>query len=60
MNLAERATAMILIADALGDNSTITEDIKTAVKKDLDYVVETWQTPCFDLWEEISSMSFFT
>ncbi|KAI7850636.1 glucoamylase [Circinella umbellata] len=57
---AERATAMILVAEALGDNSTIGEEIKTAVKKDLDYIVETWQTPCFDLWEEISSVSFFT
>ncbi|KAI9274296.1 Six-hairpin glycosidase-like protein [Phascolomyces articulosus] len=58
---AERATAMIMIADALGSNSSLVEDtIKPAVKKDLDYIVGVWSTPCFDLWEEISSVSFFT
>ncbi|KAI9489050.1 glucoamylase [Zychaea mexicana] len=58
---AERATAMILIANALNDNSSYVEDTLTpAIKQDLDYVVETWDQTCYDLWEEVNGLHFFT
>ncbi|KAI8142072.1 glucoamylase [Fennellomyces sp. T-0311] len=58
---AERASAFVLIANALSDNSSYVEDTLTpAIKKDLDYVVEVWEQACFDLWEEVNGVHFYT
>jgi glucoamylase len=32
----------------------------TLLKKDLEYVSKHWKEPCFDLWEEVKGLHFFT
>lgn len=43
-----------------GDLLFVNETIWPILQLDLDYVAETWNRTTFDLWEEISSSSFFT
>lgn len=31
-----------------------------AILKDLNYVTDVWQQPCFDLWEEVNGIHFYT
>ncbi|KAG0176201.1 hypothetical protein DFQ28_007757 [Apophysomyces sp. BC1034] len=61
---AERASTMILIADSFlaqtKNSSYITNTLKPAVYKDLDYIVNTWSNTCFDLWEEVNGVHFYT
>ncbi len=33
---------------------------KSLLKKDLEYVSKKWREPCFDLWEEVKGLHFFT
>ncbi|TDL22186.1 glycoside hydrolase family 15 protein [Rickenella mellea] len=60
---ALRSTAMITYANWLIDNKNITHVQSTLwplIKLDLDYVATNWNQTSFDLWEEVSSSSFFT
>ncbi|KAL1936130.1 hypothetical protein VTP01DRAFT_264 [Rhizomucor pusillus] len=58
---ATRATAFMLIADALSGNSSYVNDTLTpAIKRDLDYVTSVWQNACYDLWEEVNGVHFYT
>ncbi|KAF9533066.1 glucoamylase [Crepidotus variabilis] len=60
---ALRATAFIAYAQNLIANnnaSWVTNHIWPALKLDLDYVQNNWNQTGFDLWEEVSSRSFFT
>jgi Glycosyl hydrolases family 15 len=58
-----RATAMIAYANWLIDNGNTTwvnQRLWPVIKNDLDYTAKFWNYTGFDLWEEISSASFFT
>ncbi|KAH6911528.1 glucoamylase [Coprinopsis sp. MPI-PUGE-AT-0042] len=58
-----RATAMIAYANWLIDNGNTTwvnQRLWPVIKNDLDYTAKYWNYTGFDLWEEISSASFFT
>ncbi|KAJ8662534.1 hypothetical protein O0I10_001495 [Lichtheimia ornata] len=58
---AERASTFIQIAEALKDNSSFVDDtLKPAIQRDLDYVSSLWSETCFDLWEEVQGLHFFT
>ncbi|KAJ7079775.1 glucoamylase G2 [Mycena belliarum] len=60
---ALRATAMITYANWLLKNTSASNVVSTlwpVIKLDLDYVAASWNQTGFDLWEEISSSSFFT
>ncbi|KAJ6584037.1 glucoamylase [Mycena vulgaris] len=60
---ALRATAMIEYANWLLKNTTVANVVNTlwpTIKLDLDYVAADWNQTTFDLWEEVSSSSFFT
>ncbi|KAI0042277.1 carbohydrate-binding module family 20 protein [Auriscalpium vulgare] len=60
---ALRSTAMITFANWLLDNNNstfVTNTLWPIIKLDLDYVANSWNQTSFDLWEEISSSSFFT
>ncbi|CAO3667930.1 unnamed protein product [Rhizopus stolonifer] len=61
---AERANTFILFADSyLGqtkDASYVTGTLKPAIFKDLDYVVNVWSNGCYDLWEEVNGVHFYT
>ena len=60
---ALRATAMITYANWLiknGNSSFVTATLWPSIKLDLDYVAANWNQTTFDLWEEVSSSSFFT
>jgi len=60
---ALRAIALMLYADWLIANSNISfvnSNIWPVVKLDLDYTMNTWNQSGYDLWEEVSSSSFFT
>ncbi|KAG2208697.1 hypothetical protein INT47_007796 [Mucor saturninus] len=61
---AERASSFILIADSYlkqtADAAYVTGTLKPAIFKDLDYVVNTWSNGCFDLWEEVNGVHFYT
>ena len=32
----------------------------SVIKADLDYVLNNWNSPCCDLWEEVYGFHFFT
>ncbi|OCH92615.1 glucoamylase [Obba rivulosa] len=60
---ALRSTAMIAYANWLLDNGNTTFVSNTLwpiIQLDLDYVRDNWNQSTFDLWEEISSSSFWT
>ncbi|KAK0504250.1 glycoside hydrolase family 15 protein [Armillaria luteobubalina] len=60
---ALRATALITYANWLiadGNTSYVTSTVWPVIKLDLGYVVTYWNQTGFDLWEEVSSSSFFT
>ncbi|KAJ7069493.1 glucoamylase [Mycena amicta] len=60
---ALRATAMIQYANWLLQNTsvaTVTSTLWSTIQLDLDYVSADWNQTTFDLWEEVSSSSFFT
>ncbi|KAF3916431.1 Glucoamylase [Orbilia brochopaga] len=42
-----------------GSNSIVLINLWPAISRDLDYVVQNWQSPSFDLWEEVSSHHFY-
>ncbi|TFK40813.1 glucoamylase [Crucibulum laeve] len=58
-----RAIALITYANWLIDNSNasyVTNTLWPVIKLDLDYTAKYWNQSGFDLWEEVSSRSFFT
>ncbi|KAF9562600.1 glucoamylase G2 [Agrocybe pediades] len=58
-----RATALVGYANHLiaqSSTSYVTSKIWPVVKLDLDYTAAYWNATGFDLWEEVSSSSFFT
>ncbi|KAJ7143544.1 glucoamylase, partial [Mycena crocata] len=60
---ALRATAMIEYANWLLKNTSVSNVVTNLwpiIKLDLDYVAADWNQTTFDLWEEVSSSSFFT
>ncbi|KAG6860218.1 hypothetical protein C0995_014028 [Termitomyces sp. Mi166 len=60
---ALRSIALITYANWLLEQPNITyvmQKIWPVVKLDLDYVSNRWNSSGFDLWEEVSSASFFT
>jgi glucoamylase len=60
---ALRATAVIAYANWLLENnnaSYVNETLWPIIDLDLAYVAEKWNQSTFDLWEEISSSSFYT
>ncbi|KAH7107607.1 glucoamylase [Auriculariales sp. MPI-PUGE-AT-0066] len=59
---ALRATALITLANYLlsSNPSYVTGTLWPMITLDLRYVAAYWNTTGFDLWEEISSSSFFT
>ncbi|CAO3577284.1 unnamed protein product [Absidia cylindrospora] len=64
---AERTIAMIQFANVLVERNTdttpldyIRTTLKPSIYLDLDYVVRSWKEPCFDLWEEIKGIHFYT
>ncbi|TRM69210.1 glycoside hydrolase family 15 and carbohydrate-binding module family 20 [Schizophyllum amplum] len=60
---ALRAITMITYGNYLlssGNDSYVTDTLWPIVQADLDYVVSYWNQTGFDLWEEVSSSSFFT
>ncbi|TFK40744.1 glucoamylase [Crucibulum laeve] len=60
---ALRSTALIAYANWLvanGNTSYVTSKLWPIIKLDLDYVSTFWNQTGFDLWEEVSSSSFFT
>ncbi|KAJ3506296.1 hypothetical protein NLJ89_g6948 [Agrocybe chaxingu] len=60
---ALRATALITYANWLIESSNasfVTSNVWPVVKLDLDYTARLWNQSTYDLWEEVSSSSFFT
>ncbi|KAK0464228.1 glucoamylase [Desarmillaria tabescens] len=60
---ALRSTALITYANWLianGNTSYVSGTLWPIIKLDLGYVVSFWNQTGFDLWEEVSSSSFFT
>lgn len=49
----------MLIAKRLNEPD-YTEYLLPALIKDLTYLTEVWQQPCFDLWEEVEGVHFHT
>ncbi|KAI7861348.1 glucoamylase b [Spinellus fusiger] len=61
---AERASTMILFAKSYyaqtNDVGYVSNTLKPAIYKDLDYIVNVWGNNCFDLWEEVNGVHFYT
>ncbi|KAF8345397.1 glucoamylase [Amanita rubescens] len=60
---ALRAIALIRYAKfllSIGDAAYVRNTLWPVIQRDLEYVVENWEEPTFDLWEEVYSLSFFT
>ncbi|TFL07038.1 glucoamylase [Pterulicium gracile] len=58
-----RATAIIGYANYListGNQTYVANTLWPIIKKDLDYTARFWNNTGFDLWEEVSSSSYFT
>lgn len=58
-----RATALIAYANWLLDNGNstwVTQTVWPVIKLDLDYTATLWNYTGYDLWEEVTSSSFFT
>lgn len=58
-----RATALIGYSNWLLENSNssyVQQKVWPVIKLDLDYTAQYWNYTGFDLWEEVSSSSFFT
>ncbi|KAI9024411.1 glucoamylase A precursor [Phycomyces nitens] len=61
---AERATTFINFAKTYtaqtSDSTYVSGTLKAAIFKDLDYIVSVWSNNCFDLWEEVNGLHFYT
>ncbi|THU89372.1 glucoamylase [Dendrothele bispora CBS 962.96] len=60
---ALRASAMTVWANFLLSQNNVTfvqNTLWPIIQRDLDYVAQNWNQTTFDLWEEVSSSSFFT
>ncbi|KAK0504262.1 glucoamylase [Armillaria luteobubalina] len=60
---ALRSSALIIYANWLianGNTSYVSSTLWPVIQLDLGYVVSFWNQTGFDLWEEVSSSSFFT
>ncbi|KAI8329195.1 Six-hairpin glycosidase-like protein [Blakeslea trispora] len=57
---AERAITWMLIAKRLNEKEYSENTIYPALIKDLDYVTQVWQNSCYDLWEEVDGLHFYT
>ncbi|KAG5638680.1 hypothetical protein H0H81_011060 [Sphagnurus paluster] len=60
---ALRSTALITYANWLISQSNmtyVTQNLWPVIKLDVDYVANNWNSSGFDLWEEISSSSYWT
>ncbi|KAI9480548.1 MAG: Six-hairpin glycosidase-like protein [Benjaminiella poitrasii] len=57
---AERAVTFMAIANFSDNNYYVNDVLVPAIIDDLDYIVGTWQNPCYDLWEEIDGVHFYT
>ncbi|KAG1473574.1 hypothetical protein G6F56_000877 [Rhizopus delemar] len=59
---AERAITFMSIIDRFKGkyDDYISDKMLPALEKDLDYVTQTWEEPCFDLWEEVDGVHFYT
>lgn len=59
---ALRGILMIKILKLLKNNYNVIMEkvVSKIIKKDIEYILSNWQTPCFDLWEEIQGWHFYT
>ncbi|KAL0092569.1 glycoside hydrolase family 15 protein [Phycomyces blakesleeanus] len=57
---AVRASTFLLLSQALSQKKYVTNILRPAVYRDLDYIVDNWATPSFDLWEEVLGVHFYT
>jgi len=61
---AERAITMMLFAyrwrEESQDESFVRDILEPAIIRDLDYIASVWNKPCYDLWEEVEGLHFFT
>ncbi|KAI8143491.1 glucoamylase [Fennellomyces sp. T-0311] len=56
---ANRAITMMLLADR-SHKRFVEKTLVPAIYTDLDYTVDSWASPCFDLWEEVCGLHFYT
>ncbi|KAI7862396.1 glucoamylase b [Spinellus fusiger] len=57
---AERAITFLLLSRALSQKKYVATTLQPAIYRDLDYIVLVWSDPCFDLWEEVHGLHFYT
>ncbi|KAI8993345.1 Six-hairpin glycosidase-like protein [Pilobolus umbonatus] len=61
---AERAITFMLFANRWrkvgGDEEYVSRVLIPAIIRDIDYIVSVWNKPCYDLWEEVEGIHFFT
>ncbi|KAI8889298.1 glycoside hydrolase family 15 protein [Backusella circina FSU 941] len=59
---AERAIVMLQIASSspYQYNEFLNTTIIPMILRDLYYIVSVWEQPCYDLWEEIEGVHFYT
>ncbi|KAG2226032.1 hypothetical protein INT45_002498, partial [Circinella minor] len=56
---ASRAITLMLLANK-SDNSYVKKTLITPIYRDLDYIIDVWLTPCFDLFEESEGLHSYT
>ncbi|KAI9260787.1 Six-hairpin glycosidase-like protein [Sporodiniella umbellata] len=59
---AERAITFMSIIDKIKIKHTsyVENTMLPALEKDLNYIIQVWDQPCFDLWEEVDGVHFYT
>ncbi|ORZ01363.1 Six-hairpin glycosidase-like protein [Syncephalastrum racemosum] len=57
---AARALTFIQLAHVHPDPDYVQKVLKPGIIRDLDYLKDVWSEPCFDLWEEMCGVHFYT
>ncbi|CDH56675.1 glucoamylase [Lichtheimia corymbifera JMRC:FSU:9682] len=56
---AIRVTTLLLLAKKSSPRY-VEGTLRPAILRDLDYIARVWEEPCFDLWEEVCGVHFYT
>ncbi len=57
---ALRALTLLNFLKILSDNKPLRLETEIVIHTDLDYIADHWSRPCFDLWEEVKGLHFYT
>ncbi len=57
---ALRALTLMRFMQEINPEKNLREETRIIIRHDLQYVILHWNRPCFDLWEELKGLHFYT